>query len=248
MAIAVGLAGAQDKLSPDRKALDRKLDDSLLEVIRLGADLYNENEDPAGCYRLFQGALMAVGPLLDHRPDLRKGVERGLEAARRRETMSERAHALREVLDQVREEVNPKPKGEGGKAGFTLSARENGVLDLVNKERERQGLAPLKANEKLFKAARAHSAAMARLGELGHTLGGKDPGDRMRDVGYEGFGWAENVAMGQPTPRDVMQNWMDSPGHRGNILNSAYREIGIGVAADERGGIYWTQVFGTPRR
>ena len=121
-----------------------------------------------------------------------------------------------------------------------LSADERELLALMNQQRAAAGLSPLRAEPKLMRAARAHSANMARQGQLNHTLDGKGPGARLAEVGYSGFGWGENVAAGQRTPAEAMASWMGSPGHRGNILNGTYTEVGLGVA-----GAYWTQVFAT---
>jgi uncharacterized protein (TIGR03000 family) len=138
--------------------------------------------------------------------------------------------------------TKPTPAGA---EGFTLSADEKAILELTNQERAKQNLAPLRANEKLFRAARSHSTNMARQDRLDHVLDGKDPGVRLQEVGYQHGGWGENVAMGQRTPAEAIATWMQSPGHRGNILNSGYQEIGIGIAASAGGGLYYTQVFGT---
>lgn len=132
-------------------------------------------------------------------------------------------------------------------AAFKLSVDERAVLDLVNAERARANLPPLKSNELLTRAARDHTANMARQGQLNHTLDGKGPGERLAAVGYRHAGWGENVAMGQPTPADAMADWMSSDGHRGNILG-IFSEVGIGVAADANGHCYWTQVFAVPAR
>ena len=128
---------------------------------------------------------------------------------------------------------------------FTLNKEEQAVLDLTNKERKDAGLLPLKPSEKLFKAARAHSANMAKQQKLAHTLDDKGPGDRLKDVGYAHRGWAENCAMGQETPEQVVKSWMESEGHKANIL-SQHAEIGIGVATAADGTKYWTQVFANP--
>lgn len=119
-----------------------------------------------------------------------------------------------------------------------LLASERELLALVNKERASAGLAPLIPDPKLMRAARAHSANMAAQGRLDHTLDGKGPGERLAEVGYASSGWGENVAAGQRTPAEAMASWMSSHGHRGNILNGSFTEVGLGVS-----GTYWTQVF-----
>ena len=117
------------------------------------------------------------------------------------------------------------------------------VLDIVNSERGRVGLLPLRLHSQLIAAAQAHSDDMARHNFMSHTgSDGSSPFDRMKRYGYN-FRWAgENVASGYSSPQDVMRGWMNSSGHRANILNPNFRDIGIGYA---RGNSpYWTQKFG----
>lgn len=137
-----------------------------------------------------------------------------------------------------------KPKPDSVPAGFQMTREEQELIELTNKEREKKGLAPLRPHVKLAQAARAHSANMARQQKLDHVLDDKGPAERIREAGHKGFGWGENIAFGMPTPADAMRVWMSSEGHRGNILNEDYREIGVGIARDERGVPYYTQVFG----
>ncbi|BAU87675.1 allergen V5/tpx-1 family protein [Streptomyces laurentii] len=71
---------------------------------------------------------------------------------------------------------------------------------------------------------------------------GDGPGERVTATGYQWSTYGENIAKGQATAAEVMEGWMNSPGHRANILNCDFREIGIGLHTS--GGPYWTQVFG----
>lgn len=120
------------------------------------------------------------------------------------------------------------------------------VLVLVNRERRRAGCPPVTPNAKLAKAARRHSADMARHRNMTHRgADGSGPGRRIAHAGYDWSAYGENVAYGYATSREVMDAWMSSPGHRRNILTCDFKEIGIGLA---RPGNYWTQDFGTPRR
>ncbi|SNS44808.1 Uncharacterized conserved protein YkwD, contains CAP (CSP/antigen 5/PR1) domain [Actinomadura meyerae] len=120
------------------------------------------------------------------------------------------------------------------------------VISLVNKERAKNGCRALTSNSKLTAAAQGHSADMARRGFFDHTNpDGKSPGDRITAAGYRWSTYGENIAKGQPTAASVMQAWMNSSGHRANILNCSFREIGVGVV--KSGGPYWTQVFGAAR-
>lgn len=135
-------------------------------------------------------------------------------------------------------------KAEPG--ALRLSKDEQAVLDLVNEERQKAGLTPLRPSALLFRAARDHAANMASQDRLAHELDGKGPGERLQELGYRSFGWGENVAGGQRTPREAMESWLASEGHRANILNADFRELGVGLAPGPNGGRYWTQVFGRP--
>ena len=118
---------------------------------------------------------------------------------------------------------------------------EQRVIDLTNAERAKQGLASLKANAELNRAADEHAEDMATQDYFSHTgLDGSSPGDRMADEGYQTRAWGENIAWGQKTPEAVVSAWMNSPGHRANILNGNFTEIGVGFDDD-----YWVQNFGS---
>ena len=114
------------------------------------------------------------------------------------------------------------------------------TLCQLNRTRAHHGLGRLRLNKKLAKAARRHARDMARRNYFAHdTLGGGSFVDRIRRVGYlrGAFRWVvgENLAWGSrgfSRPRVIMRMWMKSPGHRANILNASFREIGIGVAYD----------------
>jgi uncharacterized protein YkwD len=122
------------------------------------------------------------------------------------------------------------------------NAREiiRATLCQLNRERAHHGLAQLKLNKRLARAARRHARDMARRNYFSHdTLGGGSFVDRIRREGYlkGAHSWTvgENLAWGSrglSRPRVIMRMWMNSPGHRANILNGSFREIGIGVAYD----------------
>ncbi|MFD8916055.1 CAP domain-containing protein [Streptomyces sp. NPDC059575] len=117
------------------------------------------------------------------------------------------------------------------------------IVQLVNAERAKVGCSPLTVNAELNKAAQAHSDDMAAHQNMSHTgSDGSDPGARITAAGYQWSAYGENVAYGYSTPAEVMAGWMASPGHRENILNCSYKEIGVGLAQP---GSYWTQDFGT---
>jgi len=127
-----------------------------------------------------------------------------------------------------------------------LSREEEAIVELTNKERAKEKLPPLKVNARLLKCAREHSDNMARQMKMDHVLDGKEPKDRLREAGYEFMNMGENVAYGQRTPADVVKTWMNSTGHRENILRAEFTEIGVAVSRSSRGVPYYTQVFGRP--
>jgi uncharacterized protein YkwD len=119
------------------------------------------------------------------------------------------------------------------------------VLTLVNAERARAGCGALATSSALQTAAQGHSADMAANDYFSHTSqDGRTFSDRIRAAGYTGGAIAENIAAGQATASAVMTSWMNSPGHRANILNCAYRYLGVGYAKGGTYGTYWTQDFG----
>lgn len=130
----------------------------------------------------------------------------------------------------------------------------NEIIQLVNQARsqgrvcgnQRFGAAsPVSANSSLMNAAQAHSSDMARTRRMGHIgSNGSSVGDRAKQAGYIFRAIAENVAAGQKSTGEVVQSWLNSPGHCQNIMNPTYREIGVGAVRGGDGKIYWTQVFG----
>jgi len=139
------------------------------------------------------------------------------------------------------------PRTSTAAPGAGLSSIAAEVLRLTNEQRAANGCRPLVADTTLTAVAQAHSADMAARDYFSHdSLGGLSPFDRMDAAGYRFTAAAENIAAGQPTPASVVTAWMNSAGHRANILNCGYREIGIGYATGGSYGTYWTQDFGTP--
>jgi uncharacterized protein YkwD len=138
-------------------------------------------------------------------------------------------------------------RGDETDQKLEISNDERAVIDLTNQEREQRKLPPLKANPILFRVARAHSANMAKKGELKHDLDCKTPGDRLREAGYRFREAAENIAAGMPlSPKEALDLWMKSDSHKANILKENITEIGIGIARSDGGEVYYTQVFATP--
>lgn len=113
------------------------------------------------------------------------------------------------------------------KPALTLHSVETKIIDRTNEQRARYGLAPLKVDRWLVESARRHTAWMTNARNLQHTN---------QPVG-------ENIAMGQNSSAEVVQDWMNSSGHRANILNSSYTRIGVAAYRAPDGTTYWCQQF-----
>lgn len=128
-------------------------------------------------------------------------------------------------------------------SNFSLTADEKLMLDLVNKERVANGLAPLKVNPTLTQVARAHSADMIKRSFFNHNNpDGKTPFDRIKAAGITYRTAGENIA-GASTTQTAHTNLMNSPGHRANILNASFTEVGIGIVDGGKYGKMFTQNF-----
>jgi uncharacterized protein YkwD len=141
-------------------------------------------------------------------------------------------------------------------ARTSTAALADSALCLVNQERTSRGLAPLKVNRRLANAATAHTRDMVARNYFAHeTPGGGTFADRIRKAGYRAPTLGEDLAWGSGalgTPRAIVKGWMDSPGHRANILHPKFREAGMGVAIGDPGageqGATYTLDFGSGRR
>ena len=124
---------------------------------------------------------------------------------------------------------------------------EGRIFDLINAERRHQGLPGLEYNAQLDEMAKIQAENMAHFQKMAHVIPqAKLPTlvDRARAVGYPYSRIAENVALGYPTAETVVQGWMNSRGHRENILNREVVETGIAIMRSRDGGLYYCQVFG----
>ncbi|MGH7169909.1 MAG: CAP domain-containing protein [Gemmataceae bacterium] len=134
---------------------------------------------------------------------------------------------------------------------FEMTKDEQTLLELLNKERTKADLPALKPNPMLFKAARGHSANMAKQEKMEHVLDGKRPAQRVEATGYNWGKVSENIAVsqgGQPPLAVIVKSWMDSKTHRENLLSNRVTETGLGIARNAKGEIYYTQVFARPQR
>lgn len=129
-------------------------------------------------------------------------------------------------------------------ASSNFSQYQQEVLNLVNIERSKAGLKPLKLNTDLNKVATLKSQDMVDKNYFSHTSPTYgSPFDMMSKFGVSYRSAGENIAMGQKTPSEVMNGWMNSAGHRANILNGSFTDLGVGIAKDSNGRLYWTQMF-----
>ncbi|WP_098017229.1 CAP domain-containing protein [Streptomyces sp. b62] len=136
----------------------------------------------------------------------------------------------------------PPPSKNPSPSPTDASARSE-VLALVNQERAKVGCSPLSTSAPLTSLAQNFSEDMAARGFFDHTdPDGDTPWDRAAQAGVQGLA-AENIARGQADAQAVMEGWMNSEGHRANILNCDYKTIGIGVH-EGSGGPWWVQNFG----
>ncbi|MFE7062612.1 CAP domain-containing protein [Sutcliffiella sp. NPDC057660] len=145
---------------------------------------------------------------------------------------------------QEKPEGQPEAKQDQAPAAETtegISETEQKVIELTNAERRKNGLSDLKADSALSNVAREKSKDMKAKNYFSHTSPTYgSPFDMMRDFGITYNTAGENIAMGQRSPEEVVQAWMNSEGHRKNILNGNFTHIGVGYVKD---GNYWTQMF-----
>jgi uncharacterized protein YkwD len=145
----------------------------------------------------------------------------------------------------------PAPGGGtsgGATPGGATVAEE--IVRYTNDARTRNGLSVFRTSAKLMEAARLHADQMASSQRASHTISGArypTMQDRINAVGYAYMQIAENVAWNQPRAQDAVGSWMNSSGHRANILDPGLTEIGAAMARSSRGEPYWIQVFGRPR-
>jgi uncharacterized protein YkwD len=147
------------------------------------------------------------------------------------------------TTEEPAEEDGDDSGGEDESVSTEYADIETAIADLVTEARSEAGCGELERDWRLDKAARLHAEDMAVNDYFDHTSqDGRGPTERAAEQGYEG-GVGENIAAGYPDAESVMQGWMDSEGHRANILNCDYSVLGVGVA-DRDGTLYWVQNFG----
>ncbi len=129
------------------------------------------------------------------------------------------------------------------------------LLNMTNQQRakygkktttKRKGAEPLVWNQTLADAAKVQANYLIKKNKLSHTgANGSNVGMRVKKLGYKWIAVSENLAIGQITLKEVIQDWMQSPGHRRNILEPAFTEFGAAVVVSSKGQLIWVQVFGS---
>ncbi len=135
-------------------------------------------------------------------------------------------------------------KVENNNSNSSVSSYEKQVVELVNAERAKNGLSALTLDSSVSNVARTKSKDMATNNYFSHTsptYGGA--GSMLSQFGIKYTAYGENIASGQKTPQEVVTAWMNSSGHRANILASDFTKIGVGYATNSSGKAYWTQMF-----
>lgn len=141
-------------------------------------------------------------------------------------------------------EVDNTTKGTDKPSSVEATNQAREVLDLVNAERAKQGLRALVLSTELTNVATEKAKDMMQNGYFDHTSPTYgSPFDMMRRFGVQYSSAGENIAAGQKTPQEVMNSWMNSSGHRANILNKDFEQLGVGYVTGGEYGTYWVQMF-----
>ncbi|MEH7123883.1 CAP domain-containing protein [Bacillus sp. JJ1532] len=148
----------------------------------------------------------------------------------------------RQTAEGPGQQPAPAQKGQAQtQAPQNISQAAQQVIDLTNAQRRQNGLSDLKADTQLSGVAQKKSEDMQQNNYFSHTSPNYgSPFDMMRDFGVTYTSAGENIAQGQQTPQEVVQAWMNSEGHRKNILSNNFTHIGVGF---EQNGKHWTQMF-----
>ena len=172
-------------------------------------------------------------------PRLRSGRRLAREQAKGLRSDNEAIASLVNTKPLIAPRSAEKPAGDGN---LPAGADEDVLLALLrahNAERAAQNLGPLNLDAALCRAAQSFAEYMAKNGTFSHTADGRNPSARAQAAGYRGGGVGENIAAGYRDVTAVVKGWMNSPGHRANILGKRYGVVGFG-----KSGKYWVAMFG----
>jgi uncharacterized protein YkwD len=149
-------------------------------------------------------------------------------------------------LPEVEDATGTAPGGGSQQAapsggGSALSSTVSQLLQLHNQARAQTGKPPLRLDTRLNAAAQNFANYMRSTGRFGHSVDGRSAGQRFAAQGYRAATWGENIGRGYGSAAGVTQAWLNSSGHRANVLNSTFRDVGFGVS-----GNYWVADFAAP--
>lgn len=143
--------------------------------------------------------------------------------------------------------IEVKAVSSTGRTGVASTRNAGPALALTSAQRGRAGLPAVSASGSLMRAAQAHATFMARNGIMGHIgSGGSTMSQRIKASGYRACFAAENVAYGQSTADEVVVAWMNSPGHRRNMLDRRATQAAVASAIDGAGRVYWAMLLARP--
>ncbi|MBR4211419.1 MAG: S-layer homology domain-containing protein, partial [Oscillibacter sp.] len=150
---------------------------------------------------------------------------------------------LRDLIGSLPRDVEPAPEDDPPTPAPEPDSPAEAVLALVNEARAAENLPPLKLSDKLVQAAQIRAGELPEL--FSHTRpSGESCFTVLDEVGVSWTAVGENIAAGQSTPAAVMDSWMNSPGHRANILSGDFGTLGVGMCQSSGGyGVYWVQMF-----
>lgn len=131
-------------------------------------------------------------------------------------------------------------------APVKLTDFETKLLAAINRERAKAKAPPLSVEPRLVRAARAHADDMARWGQLDHVREGRDLPARLKEAGYAHAACGENLAWNQSDPEQTLRAWLDAAGHRENVLNPRFSEMGLGTGRDEKGQAWHAVILAAP--
>jgi uncharacterized protein YkwD len=132
-------------------------------------------------------------------------------------------------------------------SSWTIEGYRTNILNLTNHHRRNAGVPALTRSPSLTTACQRHANDMARMGRLQHTgSDGSNGGTRARAAGFPWSAWGENIAAGYRSSSAVVTAWMNSSGHRANMLSRGFTRAGIGVQSSSRGVMYYCMLFARP--
>lgn len=195
-----------------------------------------------------QQASAAIIPNARTRYEIRSTLNaRAIRLARRKARLAQQNERSLHAAARARERVHANSSSASTASVQAADALKADVFRIVNEMRQKEGLAPFTYNRTLEKSAQDYAEHMEAARCFSHTECGSILKERMHASGYyaggnKSYAYGENIARGQDSPQEVMEDWMNSPSHKEAILSTKYLEIGVG-----KSGEFWVQHFGAVR-